>query len=143
MGLSIVSADGEVTLFSGGYGGFMRLRYAVARLLGCYDEVHIAYSQPPRLSDEEPSPWEEEMREKMGLPKRLKNPFLPLAKKLEALKQARMFTFFLHSDCDGTFAVPAMMGYLSALKPLVTSEIKEFVEGLQYCIDHNVIAEFQ
>lgn len=106
MGLDIDSADGHVTLFRGGYGGFMRFRNAVAQALGyngVQDDVRDTIFEMMGTFDGKPLTMKEKLQRHRRSPDLYPDPRI---KRLTAYDvDPRLGRFLAHSDCDGEWSV--------------------------------------
>lgn len=124
MGLSIVSEDGEVELWSSSYTGFQVFRAAVGGLLGMR-EYQLYYDY-------------------LGDMSRANAELTDLFKSRPATRY-----FFQHSDCDGDW-IPLECDCVLSLLLEVQDQMpdtwqeatRNMIEGLRYCVNHGQKAIF-
>ena len=145
MGVNIVSQDGEKELFVGPYSGFGKFRTTIATALGCpsyekYLEAIIEGMMP--LMTETLDGIKKKLEAKRNIER-----YAPLRQsELQQLYVTKPYarSFLEHSDCDGNWTVEqckevrhVLTDVVDLLEDWQKEAAIEFIEGLDYCIEHN------
>ena len=152
MGLNIVSDDGKVDIWVGGFGAFMRFRAEIAGHHGAKEMAkHFSgakYRKGNEAMLDEPT---------LGFDAIWEDKAMIAEQKHIKEKQPKLWTFIAHYDDRGYWTASECKEVLFVVKkalPKLPKEKEEghigdwntkattFIKGLQYCVDHKFKAVF-